>query len=113
MKKSVYQYLMLLGRVTGCHQMPERSFFLRGYQFPICARCTGVFIGQTLGIVSSHFFLLSKDWISFLCFIMFLDWYLQRMKLLLSTNIRRFVTGSLCGYGLGQAYFQIILYFIK
>jgi uncharacterized membrane protein len=28
-----------------CHQIPERSFFIDGHQFPICARCTGIFLG--------------------------------------------------------------------
>ncbi|MGG7175281.1 DUF2085 domain-containing protein [Clostridium neonatale] len=27
--------------MCGCHQLPDRSFFIRSYQFPICARCTG------------------------------------------------------------------------
>ncbi|MBS5794738.1 MAG: DUF2085 domain-containing protein [Clostridiales bacterium] len=26
------------------HQIPERSFFIKGYQMPICARCVGVII---------------------------------------------------------------------
>jgi uncharacterized membrane protein len=28
-----------------CHQKPERSFFWKGKQFPVCARCTGIHIG--------------------------------------------------------------------
>lgn len=112
MNPAIYQFFMRIGRATGCHQMPERSFFVRGYQFPVCARCTGVFLGQIIGMIAGNLLLLSKDWITFLWFIMFFDWYLQRMKLLSSTNLRRFVTGSLCGYGLGQAYFKVILYFM-
>ncbi|MDO5849457.1 MAG: DUF2085 domain-containing protein [Methanobrevibacter sp.] len=27
-----------------CHRLPERSFFWRGHQFPVCARCTGVYL---------------------------------------------------------------------
>ena len=42
-------------------------------------------------------------------FLMFLDWFLQRMKLLQSTNIRRLITGLLCGYALGQSYITILL----
>jgi len=28
-----------------CHQRPERSFHLAGYQFAVCARCTGLYSG--------------------------------------------------------------------
>jgi len=33
-----------------CHQIPERSFFLNGRQLPLCARCTGTFLGAMLGL---------------------------------------------------------------
>lgn len=66
--------------------MSERSFFYKGYQFPVCARCTGVIIGQILGAISFSFLILSNDTIGFLCFLMFLDWWLQRVGLLQSTK---------------------------
>lgn len=28
-----------------CHQLPERSFFLAGRRLPLCARCSGTFLG--------------------------------------------------------------------
>lgn len=28
-----------------CHRMPSRSFFLKGRQFHLCARCTGLIVG--------------------------------------------------------------------
>jgi uncharacterized membrane protein len=35
-----------------CHQIPERSFFIAGHQLPLCARCTGTFLGAVLGLVA-------------------------------------------------------------
>lgn len=28
-----------------CHQLPERSFHIKGFQMPLCARCMGILIG--------------------------------------------------------------------
>jgi uncharacterized membrane protein len=33
-----------------CHRIPERSFILAGRQLPLCARCTGTFLGAVLGL---------------------------------------------------------------
>lgn len=35
-----------------CHQIPARSFFLAGQQLPLCARCTGTFLGAILGLTA-------------------------------------------------------------
>ena len=31
-----------------CHQLPARSFFLWGSQMPVCARCTGIYLGAAV-----------------------------------------------------------------
>jgi len=33
-----------------CHRLPERSFFVAGRQFHVCARCTGMIAGLGLGL---------------------------------------------------------------
>jgi uncharacterized membrane protein len=35
-----------------CHRIPERSFFLNGRQLPLCARCTGTFLGVLVGLAA-------------------------------------------------------------
>jgi uncharacterized membrane protein len=32
-----------------CHRIPARSFFIAGRQLPLCARCTGTYLGAMLG----------------------------------------------------------------
>ena len=41
--------IFAVGRVV-CHQQPERSFFLDGDQFPVCARCTGLYVSAAAGL---------------------------------------------------------------
>lgn len=110
MKKEIYTFLMKIGCAAGCHQIPERSFSYRGHPFPVCARCTGVIAGQVLGGLSFPFLTLTYDTIGFLCFIMFFDWWLQRVRLLQSTNLRRFVTGILCGFAVGNTYARVVCF---
>jgi uncharacterized membrane protein len=34
-----------------CHQIPERSFFLRGFPLAVCGRCLGIYAGFLAGLV--------------------------------------------------------------
>jgi uncharacterized membrane protein len=61
-------YLTALVYVVGsivCHQIPERSFYFSGIQFPVCARCTGLYVGGIIGLalwsVRRHRALRSRD----------------------------------------------------
>jgi len=33
-----------------CHQIPERSFHLAGFQLPVCARCLGIYAGAAVAM---------------------------------------------------------------
>lgn len=35
-----------------CHQIPEHSLHLGGHQLPLCARCTGTYLGALLGFTT-------------------------------------------------------------
>ena len=32
-----------------CHQLPDRSFHVAGFQLPVCARCLGLYVGASVG----------------------------------------------------------------
>lgn len=101
MSDVMYKKLMDMGKATGCHQLPERSFHYHEKQFPVCARCTGIFIGQIVGFI---LFVLKLNRISIItsiifCVIMCIDGFAQLLFGIESNNIRRLITGLLCGYG--------------
>jgi len=35
-----------------CHQRPDRSFYLWAMQMPVCARCTGIYLGSAIAALS-------------------------------------------------------------
>lgn len=35
-----------------CHQLPERSFHWGAWQFPVCARCTGLYLSAVAGLAT-------------------------------------------------------------
>lgn len=101
--------LMEAGSVLGCHQMPERSFFIKGYQFPVCARCTGVIISA---IAAAIVFMKKKLPISIcavMSSVMLIDWGLQYLEIKESTNKRRLITGLIGGFG----YSTLHMYFYR
>lgn len=103
---------MAWGYFFGCHQMSSRSFFFKGYQAPVCARCTGVFLGQGIAIIFIFFF---REYIAVLWSIaamglMLLDWFVQRVELMQSSNFRRLVTGVMGGYGFVSLLFKVLSY---
>lgn len=109
MWSSFLENIRILGNHSGCHQLPERSLFYKGKQFPVCARCTGVTIGEFLATLA----IILRIHISVFCsFILLLtmgwDWFLQYLKVLKSTNGRRVITGILGGFGLIYIYFHAI-----
>ena len=86
--------------VFGCHRRADRSFFVRGRQLPLCARCTGELAG-ILCCVPVCFFWRLPVWVCVLLLVpMVTDGLVQRFTAYESTNLRRVVTGFLFGWGL-------------
>lgn len=92
----------------GCHQMPERSFFIKGFQFPICARCTGIIIGELIAVLLSIAYRKYSIFVLTMLFPMTIDGMVQFFTPYTSTNIRRLLTGILFGF----SFLYTILIFI-
>ena len=85
---------------SSCHQRADRSFFLGSYQLPVCSRCVGVLAGQLAFFTHAccaHVWSLKVNIL--LLATMGVDYGLQRMCLVESTNVRRLLTGMAGGYG--------------
>jgi uncharacterized membrane protein len=102
--KSQISNLDLLTRFI-CHRIPERTFNIRGHYFPVCARCTGFYIGAFSYFIYVYFFYVQYTFtlIIFAILMMiptFLDGFTQFFGSRESNNMLRLCTGLLGGVGL-------------
>ncbi len=107
-----------------CHQLPDRSFFIHEHQTPLCARCTGMYLGFLTGLV---FLIIRRRThsarmptttiisvlIGFIT-IMGIDGINSTISIIPgapqlyhTTNIHRIVTGSLFGLALCMLFFPV------
>ena len=112
-KEKLWISFMKFGNKMGCHQLPERSFFWHGYQFPVCARCTGVFLSFPVAIWLVQKNKCSIKMACLLSEIMLIDWSLQFLQIKESNNTRRLITGCLGGLGVHTLYFRTMKFIIK
>ena len=111
--KELVKILDDIGEASGCHRLPERSFFFKGHQFPVCARCTGVAIGQLSAIIINAMKSVPLFASIAMLSIMGADWGIQEIGIKKSNNIRRLITGFLGGFGLFSIYAYIFKMIIK
>jgi uncharacterized membrane protein len=107
-----------------CHQLPERSFFFHEHQSPLCARCTGMYLGFFIGLV----FLIARrrthsarmptaamiSVLVGLITIMGIDGINSTLSIIPgapqlyhTTNVHRLVTGTLFGLAMCMLFFPI------
>jgi uncharacterized membrane protein len=48
-RPSAWTHAVYLVGSRVCHQRPERSFHLAGVAWPVCARCSGLYLGAAAG----------------------------------------------------------------
>lgn len=103
-KTELWLRAMELGASTGCHQRADRSFFVNGYQMPLCARCTGVGLGQVAALIWCVVSAVRKRpakgaWGLLLMLPAAVDGATQALGWRSSNNRLRFATGLLAGFG--------------
>lgn len=88
-----------------CHRKPERSFFIKGHQFPVCSRCTGIYLAMFCYIVYTYYFYVDYNITLLISAVLLLvpmgvDGTTQLLTDRLSNNTLRFTTGLMGGLGL-------------
>jgi uncharacterized membrane protein len=54
-------FVYAVGSVV-CHQLADRSFFIDGRQLPVCARCTGLYLGGVAGLAGWVAWKIARGW---------------------------------------------------
>lgn len=89
-----------------CHRRPDRTFSIKGHRFPVCSRCTGIYIGAFSYFLIAYFTPIKYTPILVIMAIlmtkpMIVDGFTQLLGLRESTNLLRLITGLLGGFGFG------------
>jgi uncharacterized membrane protein len=108
-----------------CHQLPERSLFMEGYEMAVCSRCFAIYAAFLMGCVAFAFIrtklkIWSLVWFVVLCVPMAIDGFAQLFGVALpraigpgwqiiwmveSTNELRVITGAI--FGLASALYVL------
>ena len=106
----MYKWLPIF---CGCHRRPERSFFVKGYQMPVCARCEGELIGILAALIAV-WFLRPPYWLMAVMMVpMAADGLIQGLTKYESTNLRRLITGILFGFGITMIVIMFLISVFK
>ena len=110
-----WEKLRLLGYAV-CHQMEARSFFYHHMQSPLCARCTGMYLGGLLAIVFQAFQgrkgRFPPGWVMMILGLLFIWFGVDGLNSFMRfipgftygyqpSNLLRLITGSGVGLGIG------------
>jgi uncharacterized membrane protein len=104
-----------------CHQFPEHSYHVAGAPLPLCARCTGLYLGALLTLIF-HVWRhpravgLPRPWMLVVLVLFFFAWAGDGLNSFLSIipiaphlyspqNLLRLITGTLMGITIGSLVF--------
>ncbi|MDR2967796.1 MAG: DUF2085 domain-containing protein [Methanobacteriaceae archaeon] len=88
-----------------CHRIPNRTFKIKKYYFPVCARCTGIYIsGFIYFFIATFTPIVYSIELIILAILLIIPTAIDGISQLLnkreSNNSSRFLTGLLAGLGL-------------
>jgi uncharacterized membrane protein len=105
-----------ISKLPICHRLPDRTFNIRGHYFPVCSRCTGLYVGALLFFTYSLFFFIDYTvTVILMAFIitfpMIIDGLTQYFRFRESNNGLRFITGFISGVGIALliSFFKIAI----
>lgn len=85
-----------------CHQLPDRSFHIEGYQFAVCSRCTGLYVGFALTALAYPLIRPVRAtttpaliWLILATVPLLVDFSLGYFNIWANTHASRFITGAL------------------
>jgi len=98
---------VIIHRFWHCHRRPDRSFFVMGRQFHICARCTGILTG----LVTCPVFIPIRSLLPAVFFtavtVLLMDSLTQLARWRESNNGIRFTTGLSVGLMVGPTFLTL------
>lgn len=93
-----------IGEIPLCNGISSRAPHIFGFCFPLCYRCSAIIIVFLCTLYYGRQYKKRYSfWLYLLCMLpMIIDGCLQTFLYIESTNMRRILTGSLFGYGIGM-----------
>lgn len=89
-----------------CHRKPERTFKIGKNYFPVCSRCTGIYLGACAYFALVYLIYVEYNLVTIIMgFLMVIPTFIDGLTQLClprdSNNTIRFSTGILAGMGMG------------
>lgn len=104
-------------KLVFCHRRKDRTFKIRNKYFPVCSRCTGIYIGVLIFFLLNIIYHLEYNLELFLISLTLMlptaiDGTTQLFGWRESRNSIRFITGLVAGIGYGL-FLIVFYYFLK
>jgi uncharacterized membrane protein len=84
-----------------CHQRAERSFFLFGGSIAVCARCLGIYLGASVGLMVRVPHRIAWHWLLVAAALNLADWLAEFGGIHGNWMVTRLVLGIALGVGAG------------